>query len=181
MGFAGQLRAGGGARASGHRCHPAIRARATRVPARHGCRLDAGTCACVCSTHGPCSDHQGARTQRRARRTQKKKYPALAPDVPGSRTVLRGVPTPPASTRSPAQGATPGGCPPAGRAPQGSTRSNLLRFLILGRGWRGPGSEPLRVLAPAALRAALPPPPAPPPGRDAGCRVLGARCPLGPR
>lgn len=98
---------------------------------------------------------------------------------PGQDSFGGGVPSPPACTRSPAQGAAPGGSRPAGPVPGGSTRSNLLSFLILGRGWRGPGSEPLRVLAPAALRAALPPPPAPPPtpsGRGAECWVLDAGC-----
>lgn len=59
--------AGGGARASGHRCHqppPCV---------RHERQRDACTCARACSAQGPCSDHRGSHTQRLARRTQKNK------------------------------------------------------------------------------------------------------------
>lgn len=67
LGLSGVCHAGGGARASGHRCHqppPCV---------RHGHQRDACTCACACSAQGPCSDHRGSRTQRLARRTQKNK------------------------------------------------------------------------------------------------------------
>lgn len=173
QGFAQQLRTGSRTRASGHSCHPVTRVCAERALPRLG-----PPCACLQRTRTR-SDQRGARLQGCAARTRGGVDSARRTPPPGQDSFGGGVPSPPACTRSPAQGAAPGGSRPAGPVPGGSTRSNLLSFLILGRGWRGPGSEPLRVLAPAALRAALPPPPAPPPtpsGRGAECWVLDAGC-----
>lgn len=152
---------------------------ATQPPAcvRQGRRHDKCTCTHAWGASGTCSDPPGrAHLETRTPHPEKKKDLAICTRRPQGQDA-RGLASPlHPSARAHLLRAPPREGPRSeSGAPGGSTRSNLLRFLILGRGWRVPGLEPLQVLAPAALRAALPPPPrSASHSVGAGCWVLSA-------
>lgn len=170
--------ADGGACASGHRCHQ------PPLCARHGRQRDACTCARSCGAQGPCSDHLGSRTEtcmphpggeKTARCTQR---PRVQDHSEG------GVSSPPTHAHLLRARPPEGPCQRVER-PVAELGATCKASSFWGKDGGGPGSEPLRVLAPASLRpAALPPPPAPPPtlsGWGAEYRVPGAlESPLNP-
>lgn len=145
---------------------------------------------CVPAAHKvPCSDHRGSRTQRRARRTQKKnkikqKTSPLHPTplVPGP---FRG--SCPLSTHAhtlTCSGRDPRRVPASGSSARRLNSEQLARLPHFGARMEGTRLGASAGPSAGLTMAALPPPPAPPPtqsGRGAEYRVQGAlESPLGP-